>query len=191
MKEKVKYETETGLLIKQFWEQRRNEKNKFIVIPILVAILVGCWVNNFLLPIKTFDIKEFINNYLTIQITIITLFISFSITYVTILVTGSGANIEKLKTTKSKSVTMNGDKAYLYQILLNNFTYNILIQAIVLMLSFFHFFIIEYISNVVSIILLSIQFGIIVHIIILTVTNMTNVYFAFWNCESEEKNKKN
>lgn len=181
MKGKEKTETEIGLLIKQFWEQRKCETNKFIVIPILVAILIGCWVNNFLLPIKTFDIKEFINNYLTIQITIITLFISFSIAYVTILVTGSGANIEKLKTTKSKSVTMNGEKAYLYQILLNNFTYNILIQAIVLMLSFF---IIEYISNVVSIILLSMQFGIIVHIIILTVTNMTNVYFAFWNCES-------
>ncbi len=191
MKEKVKPETEMGLLIKQFWEQRKCETNKFIIIPILVSILIGCWVNNFLLPIKTFDIRGFINNYLTIQITIITLFISFSITYVTILVTGSGANIEKLKTTKSKSVTMNGDKVYLYQILLNNFTYNILIQAIVLMLSFFHFFIIEYISNIVSIILLSIQFGIIVHIIILTVTNMTNVYFAFWNCESEEKNKKN
>ncbi len=185
-KVKAKNETEAGLLIKQFWEQKKNETKKFFVLPIVIAILIGFWINNILLLIETFDIKEFINSYLTLQITILALFISFSMGYVTILVTGTGSNIEKLKMIKSKSITMNGEKVYLYQILLNDFTYNILVQAVLLMLSFVHFFIVGYVSNVINIILLSMQFGIIMHIIILIVTNMINIYFAFWNCEHKD-----
>ena len=184
MSKNIKTYTECEILVKQFWEQIKNEKKLFVTIPLLIALLLACWLNNFLNLIEGFELKNFIKDYLTIQITIITLFISFSITYVTILATGTGTNIEKLKATKSKKATANGKNIYLYQILLNNFTYNILVQAIILIISFLHFFIMYFANDIINIIATSIQFGLVLHIIILTVTNMLNVYFAFWDCKN-------
>lgn len=80
-------------------------------------------------------------------ITILTLFVSFSMAYLSIIVSSSSKNIDELKGTPSKERFMaNKDPYSLYQILISEITYTLVFEIIFLIFCVFEKFLIGVIS---------------------------------------------
>ena len=75
------------------------------------------------------------SGFIDTQINIVAILISFSVAIITILVSADNKNIQCLKETESKKKQykpVNGKQLSLFQILLSNITYNVIVQIIYL-----------------------------------------------------------
>ncbi len=112
------------------------------------------------------------------SINIIGILLGFSIAIITIITTGGGKNIENIKLIKTKILI--GKKALsLFEVLLINFTYSVVIEILIilgclvmpLMSSFIYF------NGIGKIISYSILVFSVLHILLLTLRNLTDFYF--------------
>ena len=109
---------------------------------------------------------------------ILGILLGFSIAIITIITTGSGKNLDEIKN-KTTQFTTNNKAVTLYELLLINFTYSVIVEIFIiigcltvpLISGFFQLTI-----NCKLILYLLLVFGII-HILLLTMRNLTDFYF--------------
>lgn len=103
--------------------------------------------------------------------------LGFSIAIITILVTGSGKNLEEIKNTFTE-IKINGKKISLYDLILINFSYSVIMEILLivgcLILPIINK-ICEFSSNI-KIVLYSVMVFIVLHILLLTLRNITDFY---------------
>ena len=122
--------------IKKFYKMNSSKEIGFMwgipVIVMIISLLVSVLPN---LKFNT-STDAFANDILGSYITIMTLFVSFTMGYLSILITSNSENINELKTKESKYfVDKNGDPYKLFQILMSNITYSVIVEILFLISS--------------------------------------------------------
>lgn len=139
------------------------------VFPLLISILCiifGCYINfeNF---------REFKES----SINILGVLLGFSIAVITIITTGSGNNLEEIKK-KRTNIKIGGNNISLYDLLLINFSYSVVIEVLLIISCL----LMPIISKVIGLsynaklVLYSIMVFIVLHILLLTLRNITDFY---------------
>jgi hypothetical protein len=155
------------------------EKVIYTILPVVIGVLSFFLIQRFY-KIENFKIDDFLNDFINSQINVMALFISFSMAYLTILITSTSQNIEEIKVKTSKTYKINNKPVYLFQILLVDTTYTIVAEIILLVLSFMQKFLIVISNLTFKQIFLVIDIVLLSHIIFLVLRNVKNIYFTFW-----------
>ena len=123
------------------------------------------------------------SGFIDMQINIVAILISFSVAIITILVSADNKNIQCLKETESKKKQykpVNGKQLSLFQILLSNITYNVIVQIIYLV----GLIAVSLMQNLLPIATLkyitAICIFIIVHILFVLLESVAQMYLTFW-----------
>lgn len=170
--------------VRDFYMMRWNKKKEiifFALIPILLGILfLVCDI--FLKPVRAFDIDTFVLDMLNQLVTVLTLFISFSMAYLSILITSGSSNVDDLKGKESEEYSLDkgNRKVTLYQVLMDEITYTLIIEIGFLLFIFFQKFLYLLCDGWILKILIAIDIGFLVHVLLLMVVTVKNIYFAFW-----------
>lgn len=170
--------------VKDFYSMRWKKKKEivfFIFTPVFLGILfLGCDI--FLKSVRHFSLDEFITDMLNQLVTVLTLFISFSMAYLSILVTSGSENVNDLKGKESKEYSLEKGKrkVTLYQVLMDEITYTLIIEIGFLLFIFFQKFLYLLCSGWVLKILIAADIGFLVHVLLLMVVTVKNIYFSFW-----------
>lgn len=167
--------------IKDYFISRKKVFIKFLI-PMLVALtamLLAIFFNigNSEKVLLTFS------GVIDTQINIVAILISFSVAIITILVSADNNNIQCLKETESNKKQykpVNGKQLSLFQILLSNIAYNVIVEIIYLV----GLIVISLMQNLLPIITLkyitSICIFIILHILFVLLESVTQMYLTFW-----------
>lgn len=101
----------------------------------------------------------------------------FSITIITILTTGHSCNLERIKKKKT-NVEIGDKKISLYRLLLINFTYSVILEAFLIIFCLTYPLIISNfkIPNLGKYIVFSVLVFLIIHVLLLTIRNLTDFY---------------
>lgn len=160
---------------------------KHIWLKILVALIpaVAAWLCLSLLKFKHgVIIADVFKNFVNVQISAIAILISFSIAIITILVSADNPNIKKLKERYSDDCKpLNGKKLNLFQVLLSNITYNVLIEVGYLIILVFYIFLQLFVSDECYKILMAISVFFIIHILHILLESVGQMYLTFWKYE--------
>ena len=157
-----------------FWKTRRRPL-LILAVPLL-ATAVFFWSN---LIVE----KDWLSNFLSTQINIIAILISFSIASVAIIVSSNSDIVVTLRKTKTKDFKryrdLRGEALSLFQILLSNITYNIAIEV-----AYLAFLIIQSLCQFESMFSIKIIMGLdiffISHILCVLATTVYQLYLIFW-----------
>lgn len=110
-------------------------------------------------------------------INLLGILVGFSITIITILTTGQGKNLDEIKS-KVTDIKINNEKITLFRLLLINFTYSVIIEVSLIIVCLIYPLLIENIG--MNLILKYAGFSILVflilHIMLLTMRNLTDFY---------------
>ena len=167
--------------LKDYFISRKKVFIKFII-PMLIALnalLLALFldIGNSEKVLLTFS--EFIDT----QINIVAILISFSVAIITILVSADNKNIQCLKETESNKQQykpVNGKQLSLFQILLSNIAYNVIVEIIYLV----GLITIALMQNLLPISTLkyitAICIFIIVHILFVLLESVVQMYLTFW-----------
>jgi hypothetical protein len=168
--------------LKDYFLSRKNVLSKFLI-PILIALAV-------LLLMVFFDIgnsekvMSTFSGFIDTQINITAILISFSIAIITILVSADNKNIQCLKETESSKMQykpVNGKQLSLFQILLSNITYNVVVEIIYLLV-LIAISLIKTILPIVSLkFIVAICIFIILHILFVLLESVSQMYLTFWS----------
>lgn len=167
--------------LKDYFISRKKVFIKFLV-PMLIALaallLAICFnIGNSEKVLVTFS------GFVGTQINIIAILISFSVAIITILVSSDNKNIQHLKETESNKKQykpVNGKQLSLFQILLSNIAYNVIIEIIYLV----GLITLSLVQNLLPIVTLkcitSICIFIILHILFVLLESVAQMYLTFW-----------
>jgi len=122
--------------------------------------------------------------FIDTQINIVAILISFSVAIITILVSADNKNIQYLKETESNKKQykpVNGKQLSLFQILLSNIAYNVIVEivylagliAISLMQNLLPVLSLKYITAICIFIIL--------HILLVLLESVAQMYLTFWS----------
>lgn len=148
------------------------------IVLLTLFVLIPQLSNNF--P-NTLNISEIFRDFVDVQIGAIATLISFSIAIMTILVTADNENIRALKRSESNECKkLNKKSLNLFQVLLSNITYNILVEIIYLAI----LIIFVFMQIFVSINFIKIMFGVcaffLTHILLTLIECVGQMYLTFW-----------
>ncbi|PQL90813.1 hypothetical protein [Apibacter adventoris] len=114
------------------------------------------------------------NSLKELAVNVLCIMLGISLAIVTLLVTGGIKNLDEIKKYESDSI-INGKKISLYKLLMLNFTYSIILELIVILMC-----ILGTAFPIDNILLIKISHSILcffnIHIFLLTIRNMTNLY---------------
>lgn len=176
---------EIGRPIKEYFAMRsRKEISLEIFIPILMIILYPV-ICLFTQASPEYNLVVFFEDIINQMITVMALFISFTMAYLSILITSNSSNIIQIKKTMSKDKKIGDKPVTLFQILLCDITYIIIVEVFYLCLVFSEKFALYILPNIGLKILMSIDIGIFIHILIVILLIIKNTYFIFWNPEEQ------
>lgn len=110
-------------------------------------------------------------------INLLGILVGFSITIITILTTGQGKNLDEIKS-KVTDIKINNEKITLFRLLLINFTYSVIIEVSLIIVCLIYPLLIENIGMnlIVKYAGFSILVFLILHIMLLTMRNLTDFY---------------
>ena len=164
-----------------YFKTRKRIPQKILVslIPALLVLAYSLFFN----VRQGIDIAEVFANFVNVQISAVAIFISFSIAIITILVSADNANINRLKEQEAGDKDyklLKGKRLTLFQVLLSNITYNVLIEIIYLVILIGYIFLqlvlpigaLKYLSAI------SVFF--IAHILHILVESVVQMYLTFW-----------
>jgi len=127
------------------------------------------------------DIAEIFKDFVNVQIGAVAILISFSIAIMTILVTAENDNMKALKAKESTECkTLYGYPLNLFQVLLSNITYNILIEVVYLVLLIAFIFVQLLVSETVIKILIGVSVFFVIHILLTLLESVGQMYLTFW-----------
>ncbi len=170
--------------IMDYFKTRRNLRNKFIIAVIPAAL--SLFFAHFLQVNKGVDICELFSNFIDVQISGIAILISFSIAIMTIIVSSGNPSIEKIKNVGASGKNyklLNGEKMSLFQVLLSDITYNILIQIIYLAILFLEMFLQIVCSTQSLKYFVALDIFFLTHILYVLFESVIHMYLTFWKQE--------
>ena len=162
-----------------YFKTRKNIWVKFSAPAIAMTIYA---VVMFLLDVKQGVIlADVFKDFVNVQISAIAILISFSIAIMTILITADNKNIAKIKETLSKGCKpLNGNPMSLFQVLLSNITYTILVEVIYLVILVTFIFVQLFVDDLVLKILMGVSIFFIIHILYILLETVGQMYLTFW-----------
>ena len=128
------------------------------------------------------DVNNIFTEFISVQINIVAILISFSVAIITILVSADNKSIEQLKDTPSTTCkTINGKTLSLFQVLLSNISYNAVVEIVYLIMLIG----IVLIKSIITICILkyvvAVCIFIILHILLVLLESVAQMYLTFWN----------
>lgn len=167
--------------IKDYFISRKRVFIKFLV-PMLIALVVLLLAIFFNIGSSEKVILTF-SGFIDTQINIVAILISFSVAVLTISVSADNKNIQCLKETESQKERykpVNNQQLSLFQILLSNIAYNVVVEiiylvgliAISLMQNLFPVVSLKYITAICIFIIL--------HILFVLLESVAQMYLTFW-----------
>lgn len=173
------------LAISDYFQTRKRVWIKLIIamIPcgmVLLALFVFMPQLSNNLP-NSLNISDIFRDFVDVQIGAIATLISFSIAIMTILVTADNENIRALKKSESNECKkLNKESLNLFQVLLSNITYNILVEIIYLAI----LIIFVFLQIFVPINFIKVMFGVcaffLTHILLTLIECVGQMYLTFW-----------
>ena len=141
------------------------------------------WLIPFLVSIGVFTLLFYGNSvsativFKNNVINLLGILVGFSITIITILTTGQGQNLDRIKNTKP-NIKISNNKITLFRLLLINFTYSVIIEIGLIIVCLIYPLLLGNLE--INICLKYIGFSILVflilHIMLLTIRNLTDFY---------------
>ncbi len=167
--------------IKDYFISRKKVFIKFLL-PMIIALIALLLAMIFNFGDSEKVILTF-SGFIDTQINIVAILISFSVAIITILVSADNKNIQCLKETdsnKKQYKPVDGKQLSLFQILLSNIAYNVIVEiiylvvliAISLLRSFLPIETLKYITAVCIFIIL--------HILFVLLESVAQMYLTFW-----------
>lgn len=143
-----------------------------LLIPIIVGITTYYYLQNGLDP-------KICKKFGESSLTLLGVLLGFSITIITILTTGNSKNLVLIRSTETEYI-IGGKKITLFDLLIINFTYSVVIEIILIIVLLLYP---VFISNVeipllVKFIGFSLLSGLVIHILLLTMRNLTDFYLV-------------
>ncbi len=167
--------------ILDYFRSRKGVFKKFIL-PLavtLIGVVISC-VFNFGNGETIIGVFE---NFISTQINIVAILISFSVAIITILVSADNKNIQQLKDEPSDSnkyKPINGKQLSLFQVLLSGIAYNVIIEVIYLI----GLIAVSLTKMVLPLVTLKYVTGVcifmIVHILLTLLESVAQMYLTFW-----------
>ncbi|SDI04334.1 hypothetical protein SAMN05421804_101540 [Proteiniclasticum ruminis] len=152
----------------------------YIGIPIMIA-LIGI-LTDWLFPLRVeISLFSFMNDYLNISLTIVTLFVTFSMGYLSFIVGGNNESLNDLKNTISAKYSFNGRQINLYKIIYIDISYAIFTEIIMIGILLMMKFMVLVLPNIYIKILLYLTIFLFGHIILLLFRNVKNIYYVFFS----------
>lgn len=173
---------ETLNIIKDFYSMRKKVKSDYIlinVIPILIgviAFIVGVDVHK----LWNIGILDFTIDFINQTITVLALFISFSIAYVGMLISSDSEVVRKMREKDSESYELDGQKIKVYQVTHCMMTYTILVEVLFIIIVFAEKFFAYIMPAMVLKVILCVDITVLMHITLLIGIGIRDIYYAFW-----------
>lgn len=166
--------------VKDFIKMRtKGEKIISVVIPVLAG-LICVFVGTHVHPRYEFDLVEYSVDILDQLLTILTLFISFSMAYLSILLTSGSENVDGLKKYESNRYFLDKKACTLYQVLATEITYTIVFEIFFMVIVLIQRLVL-YVCNMKTIqVLLSLDIALFVHTLLMMLVVIKNIYYSFW-----------
>ena len=165
---------------KKFYEMKnKSEKKMYVVMPIVIGAM---WFGGSLLLHGNAStcLLDIMNDIINQFITITALFISFTMAYLTILITSSSKNVEDLKREDSDLKDAKGKFYSIYQEVTTEITYTVIVEIIFLIFCVFEKFVINYVCNEIMKIFCAMDIAIFIHILLLMLIIVKDIYYTFW-----------
>ena len=167
--------------IKDYFISRKKVFIKFLI-PIMIALTALLLAIFFNIGDPEKVLSTF-SGFIDTQINIVAILISFSVAIITILVSADNKNVQYLKETESNKKQykpVNGKQLSLFQILLSNIAYNVIVEivylagliAIALMQNLLPVLSLKYITAICIFIIL--------HIFLVLLESVAQMYLTFW-----------
>ncbi|MCL2841664.1 MAG: hypothetical protein FWE05_12945 [Defluviitaleaceae bacterium] len=166
-----------------YYKTRKNLWLKFLI-AVIPALAVGIILNCISFR-QGIDFGEVFEGFVNVQISAVAILISFSIAIITILVSADSPNIKRLKeknSTECKKLP-NGQTLNLFQVLLSNITYNVLVAVVYLGFLVACIILQLYVCDEVYKWLMAICVFFIVHILHILLESVGQMYLTFWKHE--------
>lgn len=125
-------------------------------------------------------ILELYKKLVDAEINFVSLLLSFSIAYLTRLITASGNSIECLKSTLS-DIKIDSSLISLYQILLIELTFTIYLEIILLAILILNNFLFLYNEIFIKSMFFMLEIILLFEVIVILINLIKNIYFSFWN----------
>lgn len=166
--------------IRDFYKMRKGKEiSILIVIPIL--LMLGVFVLSLILKNRnTESVYVLCDDFLNQLLTILALFISFSMAYLSIIISSSSENVTDLKAKESEVYSIDGKPCTLYQVLSVDLTYTLVIQVFFLAMVLFQKFLICVCSDIVIKGVIALNVAGMAHILIMMLVVVKSIYFTFW-----------
>lgn len=169
------------LPIFDYFRTRRKVVLKFIAPIVCAGIFIGL---SFLIPTQeNTDIAQLFSDFINALISVVAIFISFSIAIISILVSADNPNIQRLRDTQSKDGSMkklNEKPLTLFQVLLSNLAYNVFIEVLFLVVLIVYLLIKAVIPDVAIRYLIAFGIFCMVHILQILLETVVQMYHTFW-----------
>lgn len=167
--------------IKDYFISRKRVFVKFLI-PMLIS-LIALLFSLFFNIGNSEKVALVFSEFVDTQINIVAILISFSVAIITILVSADNKNIQCLKETESNKKQykpVNGKQLSLFQILLSNIAYNVIVEIIYLVV----LIAVSLIQNVLPIVSLkhitAVCIFTILHILFVLLESVAQMYLTFW-----------
>ncbi len=167
--------------IKDYFISRKRVYIKFLV-PMLIALIALLLAMFFNIGNPEKILLTF-SGFIDTQINIVAILISFSVAIITILVSADNKNIQCLKETESNKKQykpVNGKQLSLFQILLSNIAYNVIVEIIYLVGLIVIFLMLNLLPLVTLKYLTAICIFVILHILLVLLESVAQMYLTFW-----------
>lgn len=167
--------------IRDYFTSRRKVAIKFLIpiVTALMALLLAIVLNIG----NSEKIISVFSDFVDTQINIVAILISFSVAIITILVSADNKNIQCLKETESSKKAykpVDGKQLSLFQILLSNIAYNVIVEIVYLV----GLIVISLAKNILPVTSLkyitAICLFIILHILLVLLESVAQMYLTFW-----------
>ncbi len=158
--------------------EKKREKVSEVFFPIMISIIITITYSYYNLSEKA------LIELRTLLPSTISILIGFSITCLTIIITSDNKSINFLKTEETDGRRITNYSISLYQWLLIMFVHIIIAEIILLIFVFFSSFVIQiWKPLILRDILLMVQVGLLIHIFLVLIRNVGNLYFVFYRDE--------
>ena len=172
-----------------YWRTRRNVIS-ILAFPLLLAELALWYALLFDTKTST-DLLEEFKSFINIQINVVAILISFSVAIIAILISSDSECIRKLRElktidTKRYRCIDNNEKLSLFQIILSNIAYNIIIEVFYLVILIVQVFLKLIIGIYWVKYLVALDIFFIIHILIILLISVSQMYLTFWTAPCEK-----
>lgn len=163
-----------------FWRiKERKDKVIIFLFPPIIGVIC------YLIAVVTHGNEawrgyEFVNDFINQFITMLTLFISFSMAYLSVIIASDSQNIRDLKGHDIDKTDRSGKFYTLYQELVSDITCTLVTEIILLVLCIVEKFAIYIVDWRAVRIIVCVDVSFFMHIFIMMLFVVKNIYFSFW-----------